>query len=71
MGFPGGSDGKESACKAGDPGLIIRLGRSSKEACDNPLQYSWLKNSMNRGASPWTCKESDITEWLTHTHIYL
>ena len=49
-GFPGGSDGKESACNAGDPGLIPWLGRSPGEGNDNPLQYSCLENSMDRGA---------------------
>ena len=49
-GFPGGSVGKESACKAEDPGLIPRLGRSTGEGNGNPLQYSCLKNSLDRGA---------------------
>ena len=40
-GFPGGSDGKESACNAGDLGLIPGLGRSLGEGNDYPLQYSW------------------------------
>ena len=48
-GFPGGSDGKESACNAGDPGLIPGLGRSPEEKNSNPLQYSCLENSMDRG----------------------
>ena len=48
MGFPGGSDGKESACNAGDPGLITGSGRSPGEANGNPLQYSFLENSMDR-----------------------
>ena len=47
--FPGGSNGKESACNAGDPGLIPG-GRSSGEANGYPLQYSCLENSMDRGA---------------------
>ena len=42
-GFPGGSDGKESACNAGDLGLIPGLGRSPGEGNDNPLQYSCLE----------------------------
>ena len=42
QGFPGGSDGKESACNAGDPGLIPGLGRSPGEEKGNPLQYSHL-----------------------------
>ena len=47
--FPGGSDGKASAYKAGDPGSIPGLGRSSGEGNGNPLQYSCLENPMNRG----------------------
>ena len=49
-GFPGGPDSKESACKAGDPGLIPRLGRSLGEGNGNPLQYARLENSMDRRA---------------------
>ena len=41
MGFPNSSVGKESACDAGDPGLIPGLGRSSGEGIGYPLQYSW------------------------------
>ena len=48
--FPGGSDGKESAYNAGDQGLISGLGRSPGEENGNPLQYSWLENSLDRGA---------------------
>ena len=40
LGFPGGSDGKESACNVGDVGLIPGLGRSSGEGNGSPLQYS-------------------------------
>ena len=47
MGFPGGSDGKESACNEGDLGLIPGLGRSPGRGHGNPLQYSGLENSMN------------------------
>ena len=50
QGFPGGSDGKESACNAGDMGLIPGLGRSPGEGNDYPLRYSGLENSMDRGA---------------------
>ena len=50
-GFPGGSDGKESACNAGDAGLIPGLGRCPGEQNSNSLQYSHLGNPMNRGAS--------------------
>ena len=49
QGFPSGSDSKESAHNAGDLGLIPGLGRSSGEGNDNPLQYSCLENSMDRG----------------------
>ena len=49
-GFPGGSDSKESACNAGDLGLIPGLGRSPGEGNGNPLQYSGLENSRERGA---------------------
>ena len=47
VGFPGGLDGKESACKAGDMGSISGLGRSPGEGNGNPLQYSGLENSMD------------------------
>ena len=45
LGFPGGSDGKESACNTGDPGSIPGSGRSPGEGNGNPLQYSCLENS--------------------------
>ena len=48
--FSDGSDGKESACNAGDLGSIPGLGRSPGEGNGNPLQYSSLENSMDRGA---------------------
>ena len=50
QGFPGGSDGKAPACHVGDLGLIPGLGRSPGEGNGNPLQYSCLENSMDRGA---------------------
>ena len=46
-GFPGSSDGKESAYNVGDLGLIPGLGRSRGEENVNPLQYSWLENPMD------------------------
>ena len=46
-GLPGGSAGKESACRVGDLGLILGLGRSPGEGNGYPLQYSGLENSMN------------------------
>ena len=50
MGFPGSSDGKASACNAGDLGSIPKLGRCPGEGNGNPLQYSFLENSMDGGA---------------------
>ena len=50
MGFPGGSDGKESACIARDPGSIPGLGRPPGGGNGNPLQYSGLGNPVDRGA---------------------
>ena len=49
LGFPGGSDGKESFHNAGDRDSTPVLGRSPGEGQGNPLQYSCLENSMNRG----------------------
>ena len=49
-GFPRGSDGKESACNAGDLGSIPGSGRSPGEGNGCLLQYSCLENSMDRGA---------------------
>ena len=50
MGFPGGLDGKASACNVGDPGSIPGLGRSPGEGNGNPLQYSCLENPVHGGA---------------------
>ena len=50
VGFPGGSDGKESPCNAGDLDSIPSSGRSSGEGNGNPLQCSCLENPMGRGA---------------------
>ena len=49
-GFPGGSDGEDSACNVGDWGFHPGLGRSPREGNASPLQYSRLENSMDRGA---------------------
>ena len=64
-GFPGGSDGKESACSAGDQGLIPEFGRSPQEGNGYPLQCSCLENPVHRGAWWATVHgvtESDLTE---------
>ena len=64
-GFPSGSDGKESAGKAGDPGLIPGLGRSPGEGNDYTLQYSCMDSSMDKGAWQLTIHgvtESEMTE---------
>ena len=45
--LPGGSDGKESTCNAGDPVSIPELGRSQGEGKGYPIQYSGLENSMD------------------------
>ena len=71
QGFPGDSDRKESACHAGDLGLIPGLERSPEEGNANPLQYSCLDNPHGQrslvGYSSWGCKESDTTERLSTT----
>ena len=61
--FPGGSDGKESAYNAGDPGSNPGLGRSPGEETSNPLQYSCLQNFMDRGA--WQATVHGITKSQT------
>ena len=60
MGFPGGSVVKNPPANAGDTGLIRQLGRSPGEGNGNPLQYSCLKNPMDRGA--WRATVRGVTE---------
>ena len=60
MGFPDSSVSKESACNAGDPGLIPGLGRFPGEGKGYLLQYSGLENPMN--CIPMGCNELDMTE---------
>ena len=50
MGFPGGSDSKESTCKVGELGSIPGMGRFPGEGNGNPLQYSRLGSPMDGGA---------------------
>ena len=70
LGFPGGTDGKESSCNVGDLGSIPGLGRSPGGGHGNPFQYSCLEDPHGQrslvGYSPWDHKESDTTERLTH-----
>ena len=73
LGFPGGSDGKKSACNAGDPSLIPGSGRSPREGNGNPLQYSGLGNPMDRGTWWWATvhgvtKEYDTTWQLNNNN---
>ena len=82
----GGSDGKESVCKTGDQGSVSRLGRPPGEWNGNPLQYSCLKKSMDKGAwwatihgvakllhgkAPWLTKHTCGQIWLLGLHFYL
>ena len=61
--FPGGSDGKESACNTGDMGSIPELGKSPEERNGNLLQYSCLENPMDRGA--WWATVHGVTKSRT------
>ena len=60
MGFPHDSDGKESTCNAGDPGLIPGSGRHPGEGNSYLLQYSCVENSMDRGA--WRATVHGVTK---------
>ena len=65
LGFLYSSAGKESACNSVDLSLIPGLGRSSGKRKGYPLWYSGLENFVD---TPWSCKESDMTEWLSLSH---
>ena len=68
----GRSDTKESACSAGDPGLIPGLGRSPEQGNDYPLQYSFLKNSTDRGA--WWATVHGVAKsriWPSNSHTHV
>ena len=60
MGFPNRSVSKESACSAGDLGLIPESGRAPGEGNGNPLQYFCLENPMDRGA--WQVTIHEVTK---------
>ena len=73
LGFPGGSDSKESTCNGGDPGLILALGTFPGGEHGNPLQYSCLENPHGQrsleGYSPWVLKErARPRNTAQHTH---
>ena len=67
MGFPSGSAGKESTCNGGDMGSIPGLGRSHGEVNGIPLQYSCLKNPMDRGA--WRAAVRGFAELDMTAHV--
>ena len=73
MGFPGGSDSKESACNAGDLGSVPGSGRSPGEENWQPtlvfLPGEFYGQKSLSGYSSWGCKELDMTERLTHILI--
>ena len=74
MNFTGGSDGKESACNAGDLGLIPWLGRSPREGNNYPLQYSCPENSMDRGTWPAilhgvTKGQTQLSDYSTYSNV--
>ena len=64
-GFPGGSDGIESACSTGEPGSFPGLGRSPGVGNGNALQYAHLENFMDRGAQ-WAA-----VHWVTKSQTWL
>ena len=72
-GFPGGSDGKESACNAEDLGSIPWWERSPGGGHGNPLQYSCLENPHGQrslvGYSQRSCKKLDMTKQLSHAQL--
>ena len=71
-GFPGGSDGKESACNAGDLDLIPGLGRSLGEGHGNPFQCSFWENPMDRRAwwiTVHAVEELDMTQQLENNKM--
>ena len=77
--LPGGTVVKNphaNAGNTGDKGSIPGSGRCHGVGNDNPLHYSYLENSMGRGAwwgspySPWGHKESDMTERLSMKHVH-
>ena len=72
MGFLKASVGKESACNLPDTGLIPESGKTPEEGNGNPLQCSWLENSMDRGARWATVHGSRRVRhnWATNTFTF-
>ena len=75
MGFPGGSDVKESACSVGDPGLIPGSGRSPAEGNGNPLHYACLENAMDGGSWQATVhgvakSQTQLSDFFLSTGVY-
>ena len=66
MGFPGGSDGKESTCNVGDLGLIPGLGRSPGEGNSYPLQYSGLEKSTDYIAHAVAKRWTQLSDFHFH-----
>ena len=62
-GLPSGSNGKESACNSGNLDLTRELGRSPGEGDGNPLRYSYLENSMDKGT--WQAKVHRVSKSQT------
>ena len=71
VGFPGGSDGKESACNAGDLGSNPRSGRSPGGGNSYPLQYSGLKNSMDSIVHGVTKSRTQLINFHFHQGLYI
>ena len=75
IGLPGGSDGKESACNAEDLGSSPEVGGFPGKGDDNPLQYSCLENSMDRGARQTTVhgvteSQTQLSDTLSHFFLH-
>ena len=68
LGFPRGSDGKDSVCSEGDLGSIPGSGRSPEEGNGNPLQYSCLENPTDRGA--WWAAVHGVTKSQTRLSMH-
>ena len=64
MGFPGGSDGKESTCNAGDPSSIPGSGRSPGDGIGYPLQYSWASLVAQTVKNHLQCRRPQFNSWV-------